>query len=137
MILLLVVFVQLIFKVLTLGSNMFREFKVKIDSSSNYSRFNCKISINKKLSRLQQPNQYGNGVPNNSYNPYFASGQGIPALMGHDPAIIQSHHSHHHGVNPHTLQAMQQKIPRSDRLEVNETKRTQILTLFDCGSTPN
>lgn len=52
--------------------------------------------------------------------------------MGHhDPAIVQSHHNHHHGVNSHTLQAMQQKIPRSDRLEVSEINKIKILTSLD------
>lgn len=59
-------------------------------------------------------------MPTSTYNPYFTpAGHLVPtALLGPDPAAVQSSLSH--GVVPQAqLSVAQQKIPRSDRLEVS------------------
>lgn len=67
----------------------------------------------------QATNPYLSGIPTNTYNPYFSpAGHLVPtALLGPDPAAVQSSLSH--GVVPQGVSVAQQKIPRSDRLEVS------------------
>lgn len=71
------------------------------------------------ITRQQAPNPYLTGIPTNTYNPYFSpAGHLVPtALLGPDPAAVQS--SLGHGVVPQAVNVSQQKIPRSDRLEVS------------------
>ncbi|XP_037048112.1 uncharacterized protein LOC119082642 isoform X2 [Bradysia coprophila] len=61
-------------------------------------------------------NPYLTGMPTNTYSPYFAPGHLVPALLGPDPSSVASPLSH--AVVPQGVQVAQQKIPRSDRLEV-------------------
>lgn len=56
-------------------------------------------------------------MPTNTYSPYFAPGHLVPALLGPDPSSVASPLSH--AVVPQGVQVAQQKIPRSDRLEVS------------------
>lgn len=58
-------------------------------------------------------------MPTNTYSPYFAPGHLVPALLGPDPSSVASPLSH--AVVPQGVQVAQQKIPRSDRLEVSFT----------------
>lgn len=58
-------------------------------------------------------------MPANTYSPYFAPGHLVPTLLGPaDPSTVGSPLGH--TVVPQTMPVAQQKIPRSDRLEVNE-----------------
>ncbi|XP_073848724.1 splicing regulator muscleblind isoform X11 [Musca autumnalis] len=59
-------------------------------------------------------NPYLTGIPANTYSPYFAPGHLVPALLGPDPSAV----SQLGPVVPQAVQVAQQKIPRSDRLEV-------------------
>ncbi|XP_064538268.1 muscleblind-like protein 2 isoform X21 [Drosophila montana] len=59
-------------------------------------------------------NPYLTGIPANTYSPYYA-GHLVPTLLGHDPTAVASQLG---TVVPQTVQVAQQKIPRSDRLEV-------------------
>ncbi|XP_065370640.1 protein muscleblind isoform X11 [Calliphora vicina] len=59
-------------------------------------------------------NPYLTGIPANTYSPYFAPGHLVPALLGPDPTAV----SQLGPVVPQAVQVAQQKIPRSDRLEV-------------------
>ncbi|XP_054090564.1 protein muscleblind isoform X21 [Zeugodacus cucurbitae] len=60
----------------------------------------------------QATNPYLTGIPANPYpSPYYAPGTLVPALLGPD-------HTQLGQVVPQTVQVAQQKIPRSDRLEV-------------------
>ncbi|KAJ6650001.1 Protein muscleblind [Pseudolycoriella hygida] len=61
-------------------------------------------------------NPYLTGMPTNTYSPYFAPGHLVPALLGPDPSSVASPLSH--AVVPQGVQVAQQKIPRSDRLEI-------------------
>lgn len=63
---------------------------------------------------LQAANPYLTGMPQvgSTYSPYFAPGPIMPAIMGPDPGVASPL-----GVVPQTVVA-QQKMPRSDRLEV-------------------
>lgn len=56
------------------------------------------------------------GIPANTYSPYFAPGHLVPALLGPDPSAVASQLG---PVVPQAVQVAQQKIPRSDRLEVS------------------
>lgn len=47
-----------------------------------------------------------------TYNPYFATGHLVPTLLGPDPSQLGQ-------VVPSSVPVAQQKIPRSDRLEVS------------------
>ncbi|XP_037948848.1 mucin-5AC-like isoform X9 [Teleopsis dalmanni] len=60
-------------------------------------------------------NPYLTGIPANTYSPYFAPGHLVPALLGPDPSAVASQLG---PVVPQAVQVAQQKIPRSDRLEV-------------------
>ncbi|KAL9921811.1 splicing regulator muscleblind isoform 2-T16 [Glossina fuscipes fuscipes] len=60
-------------------------------------------------------NPYLTGIPANTYSPYFAPGHLVPALLGPDPAAVASQLG---PVVPQAVQVTQQKLPRSDRLEV-------------------
>ncbi|XP_037048118.1 chromatin modification-related protein eaf-1-like isoform X7 [Bradysia coprophila] len=62
-------------------------------------------------------NPYLTGMPTNTYSPYFAPGHLVPALLGPDPSSVASPLSH--AVVPQGVQVAQQKIPRSDRLEMD------------------
>lgn len=55
-------------------------------------------------------------MPANTYSPYFAPGHLVPTLLGPDPSSVGSPLGH---VVPQAVPVTQQKIPRSDRLEVN------------------
>lgn len=57
-------------------------------------------------------------MPANTYSPYFAPGHLVPTLLGPDPSTVGSPLGH---VVPQAVPVTQQKIPRSDRLEVNWT----------------
>ncbi|XP_054090568.1 protein muscleblind isoform X25 [Zeugodacus cucurbitae] len=58
-------------------------------------------------------NPYLTGIPANPYpSPYYAPGTLVPALLGPD-------HTQLGQVVPQTVQVAQQKIPRSDRLEMD------------------
>lgn len=80
----------------------------------------------KKKSLLNQQNKAANayiaGVPaSNPYNPYFAPGQLVPTILGPDPSNGTA------SVSPQMTQCVQQavsmpqqqKLPRSDRIEVS------------------
>lgn len=56
-------------------------------------------------------------MPANTYSPYFAPGHLVPTLLGPDPSSVGSPLGH--TVVPQAVPVAQQKIPRSDRLEVN------------------
>ena len=57
-------------------------------------------------------------MPTSTYSPYFGPGHLVPtALLGPDPASVTS--SLGHTVVPQAVPVAQQKIPRSDRLEVS------------------
>lgn len=68
-------------------------------------------------------NAYIAGVPaaSNPYNPYFAPGQLVPTILGPDPSTATA------TISPQMTQCVpqqcqmpqQQKIPRSDRIEVS------------------
>ncbi|KAH8398207.1 hypothetical protein KR222_002866, partial [Zaprionus bogoriensis] len=58
---------------------------------------------------------YMTGIPANTYSPYYAAGHLVPTLLGPDPTAVASQLG---PVVPQTVQVAQQKIPRSDRLEV-------------------
>ena len=67
-------------------------------------------------------NAYIAGVPaSNPYNPYFAPGQLVPTILGPDPSNANAN------VSPQMTQCVsqavpmpqQQKLPRSDRIEVS------------------
>ncbi|XP_037713311.1 muscleblind-like protein 1 isoform X32 [Drosophila subpulchrella] len=60
-------------------------------------------------------NPYLTGIPANSYSPYYTTGHLVPTLLGPDPSAVASQLG---PVVPQTVQVAQQKIPRSDRLEV-------------------
>nr|XP_032292998.1 uncharacterized protein LOC6626095 isoform X10 [Drosophila virilis] len=60
-------------------------------------------------------NPYLTGIPANTYSPYYA-GHLVPTLLGHDPTAVASQLG---TVVPQTVQVAQQKIPRSDRLEMD------------------
>ncbi|XP_073848729.1 splicing regulator muscleblind isoform X13 [Musca autumnalis] len=60
-------------------------------------------------------NPYLTGIPANTYSPYFAPGHLVPALLGPDPSAV----SQLGPVVPQAVQVAQQKIPRSDRLEMD------------------
>lgn len=64
---------------------------------------------------LQATNPYLTGVPQvgSTYSPYFAPGPIMPTIVGPDPSGVGSPL----GVVPQTV-VTQQKMPRSDRLEV-------------------
>ncbi|KAL9921820.1 splicing regulator muscleblind isoform 10-T25 [Glossina fuscipes fuscipes] len=61
-------------------------------------------------------NPYLTGIPANTYSPYFAPGHLVPALLGPDPAAVASQLG---PVVPQAVQVTQQKLPRSDRLEMD------------------
>ncbi|XP_055313272.1 probable serine/threonine-protein kinase cdc7 isoform X2 [Sitodiplosis mosellana] len=61
-------------------------------------------------------NPYLTGMPANTYSPYFAPGHLVPTLLGPDPSTVGSPLGH--TVVPQAVPVAQQKIPRSDRLEV-------------------
>jgi len=65
---------------------------------------------------LQATNPYLTGIPANSYSPYYTTGHLVPTLLGPDPSAVASQLG---PVVPQTVQVAQQKIPRSDRLEVS------------------
>lgn len=68
------------------------------------------------ISKQATTNPYLTGIPANSYNPYFPHGHLVPTLLGPDPSVASP-------LGPVVQQAVpvaQQKIPRSDRLEVSE-----------------
>lgn len=67
------------------------------------------------FSFLQAANPYLTGMPQvgNTYSPYYAPGPIMPAIMGPDPTGVASPLS----VVSQTV--VQQKMPRSDRLEVS------------------
>lgn len=56
-------------------------------------------------------------MPTSTYSPYFAPGHLVPTLMGPDPSAVQSPLGH--SVVSQAVPVAQQKIPRSDRLEVS------------------
>ncbi|XP_016988686.1 protein muscleblind isoform X20 [Drosophila rhopaloa] len=60
-------------------------------------------------------NPYLTGIPANSYSPYYTTGHLVPTLLGPDPTAVASQLG---PVVPQAVQVAQQKIPRSDRLEV-------------------
>lgn len=66
---------------------------------------------------FQATNPYLTGIPANTYSPYYA-GHLVPTLLGHDPTGVASQLG---TVVPQTVQVAQQKIPRSDRLEVSDS----------------
>lgn len=79
-------------------------------------------------------NAYIAGVPaSNPYNPYFAPGQLVPTILGHDPSSATA------SVSPQMTQCVsqaipmpqQQKLPRSDRIEVS----LYVFNEFKCFST--
>lgn len=65
---------------------------------------------------LQATNPYLTGIPANSYSPYYATGHLVPTLLTPDHTAVASQLG---PVVPQTVQVAQQKIPRSDRLEVS------------------
>jgi len=62
-------------------------------------------------------NPYLTGMPANTYSPYFAPGHLVPTLLGPDPSTVGSPLGH--TVVPQAVPVAQQKIPRSDRLEMD------------------
>lgn len=56
-------------------------------------------------------------MPASTYSPYFAPGHLVPTLLGPDPSSVGSPLGH--TVVPQAVPVAAQKIPRSDRLEVN------------------
>lgn len=56
-------------------------------------------------------------MPASTYSPYFAPGHLVPTLLGPDPSTVGSPLGH--TVVPQAVPVAAQKIPRSDRLEVN------------------
>ena len=64
---------------------------------------------------FQATNHYLAGMPTSTYNPYFATGHLVPTLLGPDPSAV----SQLGPVVQQTVVPAQQKIPRSDRLEVS------------------
>lgn len=75
---------------------------------------------------LQAANPYLTGVPQvgSTYSPYFAPGPIMPTIVGPDPSGVGSPL----GVVPQTVVA-QQKMPRSDRLEVCYCKLMDSLSI--------
>ncbi|XP_068904262.1 muscleblind-like protein 2a isoform X2 [Tenebrio molitor] len=75
---------------------------------------NFSMSIDEQYA-FMAANPYLTGMPQvgNTYSPYFAPGPIMPTIMGPDPTGVGSPL----GVVPQTVVA-QQKMPRSDRLEV-------------------
>lgn len=67
---------------------------------------------------LQATSPYLTGIPANTYSPYYAAGHLVPTLLGPDPTAVASQLG---PVVPQTVQVAQQKIPRSDRLEVSDS----------------
>ncbi|XP_055372683.1 GATA zinc finger domain-containing protein 14-like isoform X2 [Condylostylus longicornis] len=59
-------------------------------------------------------NPYLTGIPASTYSPYFGPGHLVPTLLGPDPSVA----SQLTPVVPQAVPVAQQKIPRSDRLEV-------------------
>jgi len=62
-------------------------------------------------------NPYLTGMPASTYSPYFAPGHLVPTLLGPDPTTVGSPLGH--TVVPQAVPVAQQKIPRSDRLEMD------------------
>ncbi|XP_037914187.1 uncharacterized protein LOC119653550 isoform X14 [Hermetia illucens] len=58
---------------------------------------------------------YLTGIPASTYSPYFAPGHLVPTLLGPDPSTVASQLG---PVVPQAVPVAQQKIPRSDRIEV-------------------
>lgn len=56
-------------------------------------------------------------MPASTYSPYYAPGHLVPALLGPDPSSVGSPLGH--TVVPQAVPVAQQKIARSDRLEVS------------------
>lgn len=69
------------------------------------------------LKSPQATNPYLTGMPTSTYSPYFAPGHLVPALLGPDPSTVASPLGH--TVVSQAVPVAQQKIPRSDRLEVS------------------
>lgn len=74
--------------------------------------------IDSYVAFLQAANPYLTGIPANTYSPYYATGHLVPTLLGPDPTAVASQLG---PVVPQTVQVAQQKIPRSDRLEVSDS----------------
>jgi hypothetical protein len=78
------------------------------------------------LTKQKAANAYIAGVPaSNPYsNPYFAPGQLIPTILGPDPGSANAAVSQQIGpcVPQPVPMPPQQKLPRSDRIEVSHTE---------------
>ncbi|XP_037914182.1 homeobox protein 5 isoform X9 [Hermetia illucens] len=59
---------------------------------------------------------YLTGIPASTYSPYFAPGHLVPTLLGPDPSTVASQLG---PVVPQAVPVAQQKIPRSDRIEMD------------------
>lgn len=75
----------------------------------------CKLNFYSFFAQATNP--YLTGMPTSTYSPYFAPGHLVPTLMGPDPSSVQSPLGH--SVVSQAVPVAQQKIPRSDRLEVS------------------
>ena len=64
-------------------------------------------------------------MPANTYSPYFAPGHLVPTILGPDPSAVGSPLGH--TVVPQAVPVAQQKIPRSDRLEVSDFRKCSFI----------
>lgn len=70
---------------------------------------------------IKAANAYITGVPaSNPYNPYFAPGQLVPTILGPDPSTAPTTAPQLGPCVPQPVtMPPQQKLPRSDRIEVS------------------
>lgn len=92
-----------------------------------YFRVSDGILIDDPFAGISSPqaNPYLTGVPPNQYNPYFTPAHLMPTIMG--PADPSGQLA---PVHTQAVPVNQQKIPRSDRLEVSVDGRMDDLLTF-------